>query len=164
MTWNCRIWISCGCLGFALLSAGCGRDIKQVADRHVDVDMLNKHEKRPAVPFFEKHGQFFDIDKTTNVDQEVVLPLLKRLNELAPTPQWVVMRPEKRDAAYGVVIGLPKDPKLVDRMAEAVQEADDKFDGLILQQWGYEWLLINLIDKQTYETLKKSNPTIDQQR
>ena len=49
-------------------------------------------------------------------------------------------------------------------MADAVQEADDKFSGLILQQWGHQWLVIDLIDQQTYETMKKSNPDIDNQR
>jgi hypothetical protein len=72
--------------------------------------------------------------------------------------------PEKKDSAYGLLIGLPKDPKTVDRMADAVQEGDDKFSGLILQQWGHEWLVINLIDQQSYETLKKSNRDIDNQR
>jgi len=74
------------------------------------------------------------------------------------------MRPEKRDSAFAVLIELPKDKKLVDRMADAVQEADDKFSGLILQQWGHEFLMIDLIDQQSYEILKKSNPDIDNQR
>ena len=83
---------------------------------------------------------------------------------MTPTPQWAILRPEKANSAYGVLIGLPNDPKMVDRMADAVQEADDKFSGFILQQWGHEWLLINLIDQHSYETLKKADPRIDDQR
>jgi hypothetical protein len=49
-------------------------------------------------------------------------------------------------------------------MADAVPEADDKFSGLILQQWGHEWLMIDLIDQESYEILKKSNPDIDNPR
>ena len=92
------------------------------------------------------------------------MPLLKRLKELAATEQWVMLRPEKKNSAYAVVIKLPPDPALVDRMADAVQEADDKFSGFILQQWGREWLLIDLIDQQSYEFLKKTNPDIDKRR
>jgi hypothetical protein len=35
---------------------------------------------------------------------------------------------------------------------------------MIAQQWGHQWLLFNLIDQQSYEMLKKSNPRIDDQR
>jgi hypothetical protein len=157
-------WFLWGCIGLAAIAGGCHRDFKEYADDHVRQDMLAIHEKCEALPFFEKHGQFFDLDNTTHVDQEIVVPLLQKLHEITPTPQWAMIRPEKKDSAYGVLIGLPKDPKTVDRMADAVQEADDKFSGLILQQWGHEWLVINLIDQQSYETLKKSNPDIDNQR
>ncbi len=164
MRWlSCR-WISCGCLGLALCASGCGKDIQEIADQHVRKDMLDKHEKRAAIPFLEKQGQFFDLDGTTHVDREVVVPLLKRLKAIAATQQWAMLRPEKKNSAYGVLIELPKDPKIVDRMADAVQEADDKFSGFILQQWGHEWLLIDLIDQQSYEVLKKADPDIDKQR
>jgi hypothetical protein len=157
-------WISGACLGLALCVSGCGKDILEVADQHVRNNMLDKHEKREALPFFEKHGQFFDLDSTTQVDRDVVVPLLKRLNEIAATQQWAMLRPEKKNSAYGILIQLPKDPKTVDRMGEAVQQADDKFSGFILQQWGHEWLLIDLIDQQSYEVLKKADPDIDKQR
>jgi hypothetical protein len=162
--WNSRVWWFVGCLGLVLCAGGCRQDMQEIADDHVRKDMLDKHDKRDALEFFEKKGQFFDLDDTTHVDQEVVVPLLKQLNDIARTPQWAILRPEKKNSAYGVAIGLPKDPKTVDLMAEAVQLADDKFSGFILQQWGHEWLVINLIDQQSYETLKKSNPDIDQQR
>jgi hypothetical protein len=164
MTWRSRRWLYVACLGLVWATSGCRQDIQEVADDHVRKDMLAHHEKREALPFLENHGQFFDMDGTTHVDRDVVVPLLKRLKELAATPQWAIMRPEKRDSAFAVLIELPKDKKLGDRMADAVQEADDKFSGLILQQWGHEFLMIDLIDQQSYEILKKSNPDIDNQR
>jgi len=164
MTWSSRRWLYLTCLGLVWAASGCRQDIQEAADEHVRKDMLANHEKREALPFLEQRGQFFDMDATTHVDRDVVVPLLKRLKELAPTPQWAIMRPEKRDSAFAVLIELPKDRKLVDRMADAVQEADDKFSGLILQQWGHEFLMIDLIDQESYEILKKSNPDIDNQR
>ncbi len=155
-------WIVC--LGAALAAVGCGRDLQKIADQHVQRHFFDKHEKREAISFLENHGQFFDIDPSTHVDRDVVLPLLKRLKEVAETPQWAIMRPEKKNSAYAMVVGLPKDPQLVDRMAEAVQQADDNYSGFILQQWGHEWLVFDVIDKQAYEFLKKNNPNIDKQR
>ena len=151
-------------LGATLFAAGCRNDIKDFADRHVQTDMLDQHEKREAITFLENKGQFFDLDSNTHVDREVVLPLLKRLKELAPTEQWAMLRPEDKHSAYGMLIALPAESKIVDEMADAVQEADDKFSGCILQQWGHRWLLINLIDQQTLEYLKQANPDLENQR
>jgi hypothetical protein len=156
--------ISCAAMALAVCILGCGRDIQDVADQHVQRDLLDRHEKRAALTFFEQKGQFFDVDANSHVDREIVVPLLKRIKELAPTEQWAMLRPEKQNSAYAMLVKLPKDRKVVDQIAEAVQEADDNFPGLILQQWGREWLLFDLIDQQAYETLKKSNPDIDQQR
>jgi hypothetical protein len=161
-------WVLRGplCLLFALplCASGCGNDIHDVADRHVQQDLLDKHEKREAISFLEERGQFYDSDGTTHVDREIVLPLLKRLKELAGTEQWAMLRPEKANSSYGLLIALPNDPQIIDRMADAVQEADDRFSGFILQQWGHRWLLIDLIDQQTFEHLKASNPDIENQR
>lgn len=162
--WVFRIAFYGASAALLFAAAGCRQDLQDMADQHVRKDMLDKHEKLEAIPFLEQRGHFFDIDPTTHVDRDVVVPLLKRLKELAPTPQWAMLKPKKKDAAYAVLIGLPKDPRLVDGMADAVQQADDNFSGFILQQWGREWLLINLIDEQSYEALKKVNPDIDKQR
>jgi hypothetical protein len=143
---------------------GCRQDIQEFADEHVQKNMLDKHEKREAIPFLEGRGQLYDTDGTTHVDREIVLPLLKQLKELAATEQWAMLQPEKANTSYGVLIALPNDQTIVDRMAAAVQDADDRFSGFILQQWGHKWLLMNLIDQQTYEALKTSNPEIDDQR
>jgi hypothetical protein len=151
-------------LALPLWASGCGNDIHDVADRHVQQDMLDKHDKREAISFLEEHGHFYDLDSTTHVDREIVLPLLKRLKELAGTEQWAMLRPEKANSCYGLLIALPDDSQIVDRMADAVQEADDRFSGFILQQWGHRWLLIDLIDQQTFEHLKASNPDIEKQR
>ena len=85
-------------------------------------------------------------------------PFLKRLKEPHPDSAMGDAPARRKKSAYGVLIGLPNDPKLVDRMADAVQEADDKFSGFILQQWGHEWLLIDLIDQHSYEALKEGRP------
>lgn len=152
--------------GMALCVAGCGSpDLQEVADEHVRQKVLDGFEKREAIPFFEKQGRFIDLEgSSTTVDRDVVLPLLKQLQEVAATEQWVTLIPNEKDRALYLLIALPDNPHTVDRMAKVVEEADDKFPGFILQQWGHEWLSINLIDKETYEFLKKSNPNLDKQR
>ena len=151
-------------LGICLCASGCGRDFKAMADQLVETRLLDNHEKREAIPFFEGGGRFFDNNETTTVDKDVVLPLLKKLHEVVPTEQWAVLRLDKEDRALAVLIELPPTPETVDRMAEVVEEADANYSGFILQQWGHDWLKISLIDKEAYEFLKKSDPDIDKQR
>lgn len=154
----------CLCVGLTFFAVGCRRDIPKMADDHVRKNLLAKRDKREAIPFFEEKGSFFDQDSSTSVDKDVLLPLLKRLQEVAPTEQWVMLKPGQTNEAFALLVALPGDSAVVDRMAEAVQESDDKFSGFILQQWGHEWLSIDLVNQETYEFLKKSNPDIDKQR
>jgi hypothetical protein len=152
-------------LGLIWATLGCGRhDIKDSADQYLEGGLMASTEKQQAIPFFEGKGHYYDTDTTTNVDREIVLPLLKRLNELAPTEQWALHEKTKSDTAVAVVVGLPKNAQLVDRMAEAVQEADAKFPGFIVQQWGNQWLLFSLIDEETHAYFLSQNPNFDKQR
>lgn len=143
---------------------GCRPDLKRIADEHVTANLLESHEKRAAIPFFEEQGRLFDKDESTDVDQQVVLRILKQFLELARTEQWVLLHPEAQNRALAVLVALPKDAQTVDRMADIVQAADDTFSGFIVQQWGHDWLMFNLIDQQAYEYLKKNNPNFDKQR
>jgi hypothetical protein len=156
----------CISIGLALCAAGCGGnpDYKRIADDRVQELLFDKYERREAIRFFEESGRFFDADATTSVDRDVVLPLLQRLAEIDRTEQWVMLKPGKTDAALALLVKLPDDPEVVDRMAEVVQEADDGYSGFIIQQWGYDWLQMALVDKAAYEFLKKSNPDVDIQR
>ena len=156
------------CCLFALLMiapwmSGCRPDFKRIADEHVRANLL-ENEKREAISFFEQQGRLFEVDETGRVDQQIVLPMLRRLNDVAPTEQWVLMKSENENSAMAVLVELPGDAATVDRMAEVVQEADEEFSGFILQQWGHNWLVMSLIDQKSYEILKKSNPNIDKQR
>ncbi len=143
------------------------QDLKEQADEVVRQKVLEGFEKREAIPFFEKQGRFIDAEgDTTSVDRDVVLPLLKQLRvKMAATDQWVTLKPDNTLPFYKLLIELPDNPQTVDRMAKVVEEADDRFSGFILQQWGHQWLSINFIDKEIlHETLKKANPDIDKQR
>lgn len=155
-------WIVLMGLGLTLTAIGCGQtDAKETGDQFVREDLLAKFDKSEAIPFFEKqNGRYFDKDETTTVDRDVILPLLKQLNETAPTEQWAVLRTQMKDSACALLIGLPGDPQAVERMVKVVQQAEDQYSGCILQQWGHEWLSIDLIDQAAYEMLKKSYPDL----
>jgi hypothetical protein len=152
-------------LGLMLCCGGCGKpDLKQIADSRVRNMLLTRYQKTEAIPFLEQQGKLFDAEAMETVDRDVVLPLLQRLQEVDHTEQWVMLRPGKTDSGFALLIQLPADIKIVDRMAEAIEQADDQFSGFIVQQWGQEWLALGLMDQGTYDIMKKSNPNIDKQR
>ncbi len=154
------------CIGCAVCVSGCGRDWKKFGDEDVQKRLLSNHEKKEAIPFFEQNGYYYDSDpdEKTTVDRDIIVPLLRRLKEIAPTDQWIMLRHDDKNWAHALLIELPGDSATIDRMAAAVQEADDQFSGFILQQWGHEWLSIIPIDKDSYEFLKKNDPDLDKQR
>src|SRR5579872_6498498 len=92
-------------IGMTVCAVGCGRDFKAIADQHVEQRLFDKHEKREAIRFFEQEkGRFIDVNQTTSVDRDVVLPLLKRLHETVPTEQWAILKSGKTDQALAVLI------------------------------------------------------------
>lgn len=150
----------------AVLFSGCGTDIQQQADQMVVDDFLKQGTQVNAIPFFLNKGRYFDqaTSDPTSVDQQVVLPMLKDLHALCPLKQWVIPDKSNPKLAFAVLVELPDDSAQVDAMAQIVEAADAKFDGMILQQWGHHWLSVDLVDSETAEFFKKSDPSFDKQR
>jgi hypothetical protein len=153
-------------LTLLILVSGCGQDLKSHADQMVADEYLKAGKHVKAIPFFEAGGKYFDQDeaKPSQVDQKILLPMLKDLYQLHPGQQWVVPDTRNAKVAFAVLIELPGDAAQVDAMAKIVEAADDKFDGKILQQWGHKWLSVDLIDQETAEFFRKSDPDFDKQR
>jgi hypothetical protein len=153
------------CLVLTTVSlAGCRTDYQELGDEHVRQDLLGKLERREAIPFFEASGRFFDLDDETTVDRDVVLPLLKRLKQVAPTDQWAVLRPNGSDWALALVVRLPRDAAVVQQMVQAVRQADEQYPGRILQQWGHEWLSVDFVDQAGAEFFDQAEAEFKDQR
>src|SRR5262249_54004567 len=118
-----KSWFTLLVIGLALCATGCGGkpEYKRIADDRVQELLVEEYDKREAIPFVEESGRFCDVDATTRVDREGVLPLLRRLAEIDRTEQWVILKPGKTDAALALLVKLPDDPDVVERMAEVVQ-------------------------------------------
>ncbi|RLS57506.1 MAG: hypothetical protein DWH91_04265 [Planctomycetota bacterium] len=157
-------WVVWGITLGGLLLSGCSPDIKGFADQMVANDYLKSGSHVAAIPFFEGGGHFYDQDASTHVDREVILPLLKKLHAAQSTDQWVVPDPQQKRQAIAVLIELPKDQAQVDALAQIVEQADAQFEGMILQQWGHQWLSIDLIDKASAEFFQQADPNFDKQR
>jgi len=67
-----------------------------------------------------------------------------------------MLHPDDKNRALVLLVELPKDAEARKKMEQAVSEADDRFDGEILQQWGHEWLQMDVVDKETSDFLKEA--------
>lgn len=143
---------------------GCRPDYKRTADDLVEETYLGSEQRCNAIPFFEDGGRYFDDDDSTAVDREILLPLLKQLHDVARSQQWVVPHKDDAKRAFAILIELPHDKVLFDKMAKRVEEADARFPGLILQQWGHRWLSLDFVDEEQAEFFKRADPTIERQR
>lgn len=155
-------------LPLLLMACGCGgKDYKQIGDKMV-TEAFDQHGPRvEAIPFFEKGGRYYDKEDDTRpnfVDREILLPMLKKLQETYRTDQWVIPTKDDPNMAMYVLVALPANKNAEDALAKVVEEYDQKFDGLILQQWGHEWLSIDFMSKESLEFFKKSDPDIEKQR
>jgi hypothetical protein len=142
------------CTAIAAISgcslAGLGFDPKQVVDEMVEDDMLglNQDKKIPAVEFFEKGGKHYEVmgrGEGSNVDRNLVLPLMKRLrDEFKAEP--IVLVPDDAEYCWEIVVKLPAGAAARAGIAKAISETDAKFAGEIAADWGHKWLAFNFQD------------------
>ena len=156
-----RFWLSAV---FLLCAAGCGEDFKQTADSNVEAYIQQHLDRVPAVEFFEAGGSYYDDEESPEVDREILLPMLKQLLEISDTGQWVLPSKDDPKRAFAVLVEIPADKNIEQSMARIVEEADKRFDGLILQQWGHRWLSLDFLDQESVEFFKQSDPDFEKQR
>lgn len=139
----------CTAAVLATFSAGCpqGVDDKADLDSLVNDVWLVDFETQNAIQYLEQGGTHYDDmpNSGTQVDAEVVLPLLVRLRDEFDAETTAVLETSE-PWAWVLLIRLPADPVTRQQIESAVQEADDSFEGVIVTQWGYQWLAINVDD------------------
>ena len=138
-------------LAMLSLAAGCGQGINDMADRD---DLINRawlvhFETRDAIEHFETGGTHYDYFQSdgTTVDADLVLPLLMRLRDEFQVESLAVLGTESW--AWVVLVRLPANPVVLQRIEGAVRETDAKFDGDVSMVWGYQWLAIEFLEGQS---------------
>lgn len=138
-----------------LVSIGCGStaitDAKAL-DVQIEEKWMPNHQMVDAIPFFEGGGHYEDYGES--IDQPHVLPLMKRFrDELSLKPMAILEDPQ---LAMAIVIEIPNDAAQRTRMRKMLQEADDAFPGLLMDNWGQKWLSLDFLDDNEVTMLKNS--------
>lgn len=141
------------------MSAGCGSTSISdpvALDKQIEEKWLAGREMVDAIEFLERGGQYenLEIPDAAQIDQDHVLPLLKSIrDELSLNPMAVLLTPER---AMAILIDNPSAPAKRNRLRDLMQAADDKFPGLLIDNWGEKWLSLDFLDEREVGVLKSS--------
>jgi len=137
-----------------LCLTSCGEpeiDLEELVDRRVDEEWMQPGMYVDAGPFFEEGGHYYDhpeMEDRPQLDEQHIIPLLTELREEFDLPQYVVLDDQTPGVAWAVVMKLPPGSGARQALHEFLDNADKQFPGMILQEWGQEWLSIDFLNEE----------------
>jgi hypothetical protein len=143
----------------AAAACGCGNSAHTQAvalDKQIEEKWMANRKVIDAVQFLEGGGHYENLgdDDEVPIDTPFVLPLIKRFrDEFSLSPVAVLDDPQ---SAMAILVELPSDPAVRKRIGEVLQQADDAFPGLLLDNWGKKWLSLDFLDEKEAAALKGS--------
>ena len=133
---------------------GCGEpeiDLEELVDRRVDEEWMQPGMYVDAGPFFAKGGHYYDhpdMEDRPKLDEPHIIPLLTKLREEFDLPQYVILDEQSPGVAWAVVMKLPPGNGARQAIREFLDNADKDFPGMILQEWGEDWLSIDFLNEE----------------
>jgi hypothetical protein len=108
-----------------------------------------------ALQFFAAGGAFAHLDdaESSNVDQQVLVPLLEQLADTYHIESMVVSSPDDAQYALGLFVRLPEDPTLQSRIEADITAADNRFSGAILRAYGNRWMSLDVLTAEQAEAV-----------
>ena len=138
-------------LTFVLMLAsvvGCGDDPEAELDDLVDRVWMEDFTHEGAIAFLEAGGTHYDAryGHYKDVDQEHVIPLLKRL-EAVTNVEAVAFIDEDLNWAWALIIRLPSETASHSEVQSLIEDADKTFPGIIETEWGHHTLRLSFVDE-----------------
>lgn len=137
------------CLAATLLVAGCA-DYDSEFDSLVDDIWLDVNAGRlvDAAEFLEGPGWHYDTTDETTVDEDLVIPLCREIEEEFSAECDAVLYDDDSAGEFTTEILVKLSPSS-DRagIRSAVEAADAKFAGEVTQQWGVQWMAFSFVDE-----------------
>lgn len=143
------VFMICGCSDPAI------QDAKDL-DQQIEKRWMTDRQSVEAIPFLQQGGHYENIGAPDEiaVDQSFLLPFLIRLrDEINLKPQALLETPEQ---AMAVIIEIPAESARRNQLRKVLQEADDAFPGLLMDNWGLTWVSIDYLDDREVDVLKRA--------
>lgn len=146
------------CCCVPLVLAGCGRDYAAEVDARVTREWMQPGLYFDALEYFEKGGRYYsgaEMPGKPDLDREAIVPFLKDLKEKFGQEQYAIVL-EGDDYAWGIVMRLPTNPENRRRFEEYLEEVRATFPGMILEEWGHEWISFDFLDEEEAEFIREA--------
>lgn len=143
------VMMVCGCGSSAITNA-------EALDKQIEERWMANRNVVDAITFLEGGGHYENLsdDDEVPIDKQYVLPLIKRFrDEFSLNPVAVLDNPQ---SAMAILVELPADPAIRKRLGTALQDADEAFPGLLMDNWGEKWLSLDFLDENEVAALKNS--------
>lgn len=125
-------------------------------DQQIEEQWIAQRTVVDAIPFLERGGHYEDqeIEKGVSIDKQYVLPLIKQFrDELSLKPLAVLDDPQ---FAMAILLELPQDTVQRQKIGHILQQADEAFPGLLMDNWGQKWLSLDFLDERELGALQKA--------
>jgi hypothetical protein len=135
------------------VASGCGdapQDLQAIFDEEVRTSWKENWHWVEGIAFLESGGLYADTGDPEDqpLDRPNVLPLLRRLKEAGKLDWQAVVDKDDHTMAVAIVAKLPGDPEAVARIKDILAEEQQHFPGAILEQWGYQWLSLDFLNRE----------------
>ncbi len=127
---------------------GCGDDPESELDNLVERVWMEDFPHKDAIEFLEAGGTHYDTryGHHENVDQQYVIPLLKRLSD-ETNVEPLAFVDEDLNWAWALIIRLPSDESAHSQIQSLIDAADTEFPGIIETEWGHQTLRLSFVDQ-----------------
>ncbi|MGD9856933.1 MAG: hypothetical protein AB7U20_18445 [Planctomycetaceae bacterium] len=149
--------MAAGC-SLTFFAAGCGTDYEAEVDAKVTQEWMREGKQVDALEYFKTGGRYYSgagMPGKPDLDQEAIVPFLKDLKEKFGQEQYAIQF-EGDEYAWGIVMKLPVDKDNRRRFEEYLEEVRESFPGMILEEWGHEWISFDFLDKEEAEFIRES--------
>jgi hypothetical protein len=144
-------------LPLLLLAAGCADDDYEAdVDDKITEDWMQPGMYVDAVEYLEGGGLYdaMALPGQPGLDQVAILPFLKRLKEEFNQEQYAILI-EDEPYCWGIVVKIPVEDAEQQRFREFLNREDEDFPGMILQEWGNEWVSLDFLNEEASAVIRE---------
>ena len=144
-------------LTILMLLPGCGVDHAAKVDVKVKKQWMRPGNYVDAIRYLESGGKYYtaSMPGMPDLDREAIIPLLKRLKKEFDHEQYAILV-EDEDYCWGIVVKLPQDESQREKVEAFVEREMESFPGMILTEWGHEWLSLDFLDEQAAAVVREA--------
>ena len=108
---------------------------------------INAGELRNASEYLQAGGSHYDMDDSTRVDIEHVVPLCDRIERECAAECFAILFDDDSEGTFtiDILVRLSRGSHR-GRIVAAIAEAEKRFPGKIDQTWGTRWMTFSFVD------------------